>query len=133
MEYTQKICIEREEFHSLLTSAHDYATYLNFSLFFTTLLGFSFLGGIHYCLSLQNEIEGLVQVKKSLMDHIVTLEAELTAAYAEVQQEKEQEQEQEQEEQEQEQEQEEHEQEQEQEQEQEELNDLAEDTKPHAD
>ena len=132
MEYTQKICIEREEFHSLLTSAHDYATYLNFSLFFTTLLGFSFLGGIHYCLSLQNEIEGLVQVKKSLMDHIVTLEAELTAAYAEVQQEQEEQvQEQEQElEQEQEQEQD---QEQEQEQEQEELNDLAEDTKPHAD
>ena len=127
MEYTQKICIEREEFHSLLTSAHDYATYLNFSLFFTTLLGFSFLGGIHYCLSLQNEIEGLVQVKKSLMDHIVTLEVELTAAYAEVQQEQEQKQEQEQE------------QEQEQveaqveEQEQELSDDLAEDTKPHAD
>jgi hypothetical protein len=90
--------------------------YLNFSLFFTTLLGFSFLGGIHYCLSLQNEIEGLVQVKKSLMEHIYTLEQELTAVYAEVQQ-----QEQEQEE------------DQEQEQEQEELNDLAEDTKPHAD
>ena len=99
--------------------------YLNFSLFFTTLLGFSFLGGIHYCLSLQNEIEGLVQVKKSLMDHIVTLEAELTAAYAEVQQEDEQEQAQEHEQ--------EQEQEQGQEQEQEELNDLADDTKPHAD
>ena len=116
MEYTQKICIEREDFNNLLASGHDCAMYLNFSLFFTTLLGFSFLGGIHYCLSLQNEIEGLVQVKKSLMDHIVNLEAELTAAYAEVQQEQEEEQEQEQE-----------------EQEQEDLNDLAEDKKPHAD
>ena len=119
MEYTQKICLERVEFHDLLASGHDCATYLNFSLFFTTLLGFSFLGGIHYCLSLQNEIDGLVQVKKSLMDHIVTLEAELTAAYAEVQQEQEEQQEQEQE--------------QEQEQQEEELDDLADDTKPHAD
>ena len=125
MEYTQKICIEREDFNNILASGHDCAMYLNFSLFFTTLLGFSFLGGIHYCLSLQNEIEGLVQVKKSLMDHIVTLEAELTAAYAEVQQEDEQEQAQEHEQ--------EQEQEQGQEQEQEELNDLADDTKPHAD
>ena len=127
MEYTQKICIEREDFNNLLASGHDCSMYLNFSLFFTTLLGFSFLGGIHYCLSLQNEIDGLVQVKKSLMDHIVTLEVELTAAYAEVQQEQEQKQEQEQE------------QEQEQveaqveEQEQELSDDLAEDTKPHAD
>ena len=117
MEYTQKICLERIEFHDLLASGHDCAMYLNFSLFFTALLGFSFLGGVHYCLSLQNEIEGLVQVKKSLMDHIVTLEAELTAAYAELQQEEVEEQQVEQE----------------QEQEQEELNDLAEDTKPHAD
>lgn len=123
MEYTQKICLERVEFHDLLASGNDCAMYLNFSLFFTTLLGFSFLGGIHYCLSLQNEIEGLVQVKKSLMDHIVNLEAELTAAYAEDQQEQEEEQEQEQEEG----------QEQEEEQEEEELDDLAEDKKPHAD
>jgi len=121
MEYTQKICIERVEFHDLLASGNDCAMYLNFSLFFTTLLGFSFLGGIHYCLSLQNEIEGLVQVKKSLMDHIVTLEAELTAAYAKVQHEQEQE------------EQEEQEQEQEQGQEQNELDDLADNTKPHVD
>jgi hypothetical protein len=126
MEYNQKICIERVEFHDLLASGNDCAMYLNFSLFFTTLLGFSFLGGIHYCLSLQNEIEGLVQVKKSLIDHIYTLEHELTAAYAEVQQEQEQEQEDEQEE--------EQEQGQEEEQEQEqEQDDLAEDTKPHAD
>jgi hypothetical protein len=112
MEYTQKICLERMEFHDLLASGNDCAMYLNFSLFFTTLLGFSFLGGIHYCLSLQNEIDGLVQVKKSLMEHIYTLEQELTAAYAEEEQE---------------------EQEQEQEQEQDKLDDLADDTKPHAD
>ena len=122
MEYTQKICIEREDFNNLLASGYDCSMYLNFSLFFTTLLGFSFLGGIHYCLSLQNEIDGLVQVKKSLVEHIRALEEELTTVYAK--------EEQEQEEQEQEQEQK---QEQEQEQEQEELNDLAEDTKPHAD
>ena len=109
MEYNQKICLERVEFHDLLASGHDCATYLNFSLFFTTLLGFSFLGGVHYCLSLQNEIDGLVQVKKSLMEHIYSLEEELRARYTE------------------------DEQEQEQEQEQEELDDLAEDTKPHTD
>ena len=107
MEYDQKICLERVEFHDLLASGHDCATYLNFSLFFTTLLGFSFLGGVHYCLSLQNEIDGLVQVKKSLMEHIYSLEEELRAKYTED--------------------------EQEQEQEQEELDDLAEDTKPHTD
>jgi len=109
MEYNQKICIERVEFHDLLASGHDCSTYLNFSLFFSSLLTFSFLGGIHYCLSLHNEINGLVQVKKSLMEHIHTLEEELTAVYAA--QEKEQEQEQD----------------------QEVLDDLAEDTKPHAD
>jgi hypothetical protein len=109
MEYNQKICLERVEFHDLLASGHDCATYLNFSLFFTTLLGFSFLGGVHYCLSLQNEIDGLVQVKKSLMEHIYSLEEELRARSTE------------------------DEQEQEQEQEQEELDDLAEDTKPHTD
>jgi hypothetical protein len=119
MEYNHKICIERVEFHNLLASGHDCAMYLNFSLFFATLLGFSFLGGIHYCLSLQNEIEGLVQVKKSLMDHIVTLEAELTTAYAEAEQPQEQEQEQEEE--------------QEEEQGQDELDDLADETKPHED
>ena len=109
MEYNQKICLERVEFHDLLASGHDCATYLNFSLFFTTLLGFSFLGSVHYCLSLQNEIDGLVQVKKSLMEHIYSLEEELRAKYTE------------------------DEQEQEQEQEQEELDDLADDKKHHAD
>ena len=123
MEYTQKICIEREDFNNILASGHDCAMYLNFSLFFTTLLGFSFLGGIHYCLSLQNEIDGLVQVKKSLMDHIRTLEEELTAAYSKEEQEQEQEQVEEQE----------QEQVEEQVEEQEPLDDLAEDTKPHAD
>ncbi len=59
------------------------------------------------------------------MDHIVNLEAELTAVYAEVQQEQEEEQEQEQEEG--------QEQEQEEEEEQEELDDLAEYKKPHVD
>jgi hypothetical protein len=108
MEYNQKICFERVEFHDLLASGHDCATYLNISLFFTTLLGFSFLGGVHYCLSLQNEIDGLVQVKKSLMEHIHSLEEELRAVYTEDEQEQEQE-------------------------EKEELDDLADDKKPHTD
>ena len=112
MEYSQKICIEREDFNNLLASGHDCVMYLNFSLFFTSLMGFSLVAIVHQFLSLQKEFDGLVQVKKSLMDHIVTLEAELTAAYAMEEEEQEQEQEQEQE---------------------ESLDDLAEDTKPHAD
>ena len=137
MEYSRKICVELEDFNNLLASGHDSTMYLNFSLFFTSLLGFSFLAIVHQFLALQKENDGLLQVKKSLMDHIVTLEAELTDAYANEEQEQEQEQEQEKE-QEKEQEQE-HEQEQEkehqkeQDKEQEELDDLADDTKPHAD
>jgi hypothetical protein len=82
MEYNQKICIEREEFHDLLASGHDCATYLNFSLFIIGLLGFSLVGSVHFMLSLQKEFDGLVQVKKSLMEHIVTLEEELTEKHA---------------------------------------------------
>jgi len=143
MEYSRKICVELEDFNNLLASGHDSTMYLNFSLFFNSLLGFSFLAIVHQFLALQKENDGLLQVKKSLMDHIVTLEAELTDAYANEEQEQEQEQEQVQEkEQEQEQEKEhqkEEEQEQEkehqkeEEQEEEELDDLADDTKPHAD
>jgi spore cortex formation protein SpoVR/YcgB (stage V sporulation) len=135
MEYSRKICVELEDFNNLLASGHDSTMYLNFSLFFTSLLGFSFLAIVHQFLALQKENDGLLQVKKSLMDHIVTLEAELTDAYANEEQEQEQEKEQEQEqekEQEHEQEQE-QEKEQEHEQEREELDDLADDTKPHAD
>jgi hypothetical protein len=127
MEYSRKICIELEDFNNLLASGHDCTMYLNFSLFFTTLMGFSLVAIVHQFLALQKENDGLVQVKKSLMDHIVTLEAALTDAYANEEQEQEQEEEQEQEQEQ------EKEQEHEQEQKQEELDDLADDTKPHAD
>jgi hypothetical protein len=134
MEYVQKICIEREDFNNLLALGHDCTTYLNMSLFFTSLMGCSLVAVVHQYLSLQTEFDRLVQVKKSLMDHITSLEEELTAVYAN---EKEQEDEEEQEEEEQE--------EEDKEQEEEEdvtdtkvtqdevLDDLAEDTKPHVD
>jgi hypothetical protein len=82
MEYSHRICIEREEFHDLLTSGHDCATFLNISLFVIGILGFSLVGSVHFMLSLQKEFDGLVQVKKSLMEHIVTLEEELTETHA---------------------------------------------------
>jgi hypothetical protein len=124
MEYVQKICIEREDLNNLLASSHDCTTYLNMSLFFTSLMGCSLVAVVHQYLSLQTEFDRLVQVKKSLMDHITSLEEELTAVYANEQQEGQEEQE-------------------EQEAEEaedvtdtkqdEELNDLTEDTKPHVD
>ena len=126
MEYVQKICIEREDLNNLLASSHDCTTYLNMSLFFTSLMGCSLVAVVHQYLSLQTEFDRLVQVKKSLMDHITSLEEELTALYANEQQEG----------------QEENEDEEEEEQEAEDvtdtkqdevLDDLAEDTKPHVD
>jgi len=120
MEYVQKICIEREDLNNLLASGHDCTTYLHMSIFFTTILGFSLVGTVLHALSLQKEIDGINQVKKSLMDHIVTLEAELTALYANEDEEEE--------------EQEEEQQEDSTETKQEvEPDDLAEDTKPHVD
>ena len=125
MEYVQKICIEREDFNNLLASSYDCTTYLNMSLFFTSLMGCSLVAVVHQYLSLQTEFDRLVQVKKSLMDHITSLEEELTTVYAN---EKEEQEEQEEEE--------------EEEEEQEDLtdtkqdevlDDLADDTKPHVD
>ena len=130
MEYVQKICIEREDFNNLLASSYDCTTYLNMSLFFTSLMGCSLVAVVHQYLSLQTEFDRLVQVKKSLMDHITSLEEELTAVYANEKEEQEEE------------EQEEEEQEEQEEEEQEDLtdtkqdevlDDLADDTKPHVD
>jgi hypothetical protein len=130
MEYVPKICIEREDFNNLLALGHNCTTYLNMSLFFTSLMGCSLVAVVHQYLSQQTEFDRLVQVKKSLMDHITSLEAELTAVYANEQQEGQQENEDEEEEDE------------EEEQEAEDvtdtkqdevLDDLAEDTKPHVD
>ena len=135
MEYVPKICIEREDFNNLLALGHDCTTYLNMSLFFTSLMGCSLVAVVHQYLSLQTEFDRLVQVKKSLMDHITSLEEELTAVYAN---EKEQEDEEEKEEEEQEEEEEEEEEQQEdvtdtKVTQDEVLDDLAEDTKPHVD
>ena len=134
MEYVPKICIEREDFNNLLALGHDCTTYLNMSLFFTSLMGCSLVAVVHQYLSLQTEFDRLVQVKKSLMDHITSLEEELTAVYA-----NEKEEGQEEEGQEEEQEQQEEEEEQQEDvtdtkvTEDEVLDDLAEDTKPHVD
>jgi Ran GTPase-activating protein (RanGAP) involved in mRNA processing and transport len=134
MEYVQKICIEREDLNNLLASSHDCTTYLNMSLFFTSLMGCSLVAVVHQYLSLQTEFDRLVQVKKSLMDHITSLEAELTAVYANEQQEEQQENEDEEEEDEEEDEEEAEEAEDVTDTKQdEELNDLTEDTKPHVD
>lgn len=136
MEYVPKICIEREDFNNLLAFQHDCTSYLHMSIFFVAILGFSVAGVVLHVVSLQKDIDGLNQVKKSLMEHITSLEEELTAVY-ENEEGQEQEQQQDQEEEEQEQEQEEDE---EQEDvtdtkvaEEELVDDLTEDTKPHAD
>jgi sensor histidine kinase YesM len=125
MEYVQKICIEREDLNNLLASGHDCTTYLHMSIFFTTILGFSLVGTVLHALSLQKEIDGINQVKKSLMDHITSLEEELTAVYANEQQEAEEEEQEEQEAEEAE--------DVTDTKQDEELNDLTEDTKPHVD
>jgi hypothetical protein len=100
-------------------------------------MGCSFVAVFHQYLSLHTEFDRLVQVKKSLMDHITSLEEELTAVYTNEKEEEGQEQEQQEEE---EQEEEEEEEEEQQEDvtdtkvaEEELLDDLTEDTKPHAD
>lgn len=131
MEYVQKICIEREDLNNLLASSYDCTTYLNMSLFFTSLMGCSLVAVVHQYLSLQTEFDRLVQVKKSLMDHITSLEEELTTVYAN---EKEEQEEQEEEEEEEEEQEEEGQQEDVTDTKQDEvLDDLADDTKPHAD
>ena len=133
MEYVQKICIEREDFNNLLALGHDCTTYLNMSLFFTSLMGCSLVAVVHQYLSLQTEFDRLVQVKKSLMDHITSLEEELTTVYANEKEEQEEE-EAEEEEQEEEEQEEEGQQEDVTDTKQDEvLDDLVEDTKPHAD
>jgi hypothetical protein len=134
MEYVPKICIEREDFNNLLAFNHDCTSYLHMSIFFVAILGFSVAGVVLHVVSLQKDIDGLNQVKKSLMEHITSLEEELTAVYEnEEGQEQEQQQEQEEEE-------EEEDEDEEQEDvtdtkvaEEELLDDLTEDTKPHAD
>ena len=129
MEYVPKICVEREDFNNLLALGHNCTTYLNMSLFFTSLMGCSLVAVVHQYLSLQTEFDRLVQVKKSLMDHITSLEEELTALYANEQQEGQEENEDEEEDEEEEQEAEDV----TDTKQDEELNDLTEDTKPHVD
>jgi len=132
MEYVPKICVEREDFNNLLALGHNCTTYLNMSLFFTSLMGCSLVAVVHQYLSLQTEFDRLVQVKKSLMDHITSLEEELTAVYANEEQEGQEGQDDEEEEQEDEEDEKEAEDVTDTKQD-EVLDDLAEDTKPHVD
>ena len=132
MEYVPKICVEREYFNNLLALGHNCTTYLNMSLFFTSLMGCSLVAVVHQYLSLQTEFDRLVQVKKSLMDHITSLEEELTAVYANEEQEGQEGQDDEEEEQEDEEDEKEAEDVTDTKQD-EVLDDLAEDTKPHVD
>ena len=78
MDYLPKICLELEEFHTILAANHDCTIYTNISFLLSTVLGISLITFVGCYTSLQNEIESQEKVKKSLMVHIQSLEKELT-------------------------------------------------------
>lgn len=78
MDYLPKICLELEEFHTILAANHDCTIYTNISFLLSTVLGISLITFVGCYTSLQNEIDGQEKVKKSLMEHIQSLEKELT-------------------------------------------------------
>lgn len=78
MDYLPKICIELEEFHTILAVNHDCTIYTNLSFLLSTVLGISLITFVGCYTSLQNEIDSQEKVKKSLMEHIQSLETELT-------------------------------------------------------
>ena len=78
MDYLPKICLELEEFHSILAANHDCTIYTNISFLLSTVLGISLITFVGCYTSLQNEIESQEKVKKSLMKHIESIEDELT-------------------------------------------------------
>ena len=82
MEYVRNICISQQEFHELLMSSHDYDTYFKLSTFLGGLFCVSLVIASNIILNKQREIEGLLGVKASLMEHIMSLEDELTQKYA---------------------------------------------------
>ena len=78
MEYFNKICIELEDFHKILAENYDYDMYMKMFFILSTILGISLATVVSLHISLQNEITSQEQVKKSLMEHIESLENELT-------------------------------------------------------
>ena len=78
MDYLPKICLELEEFHTILAANHDCTIYTNISFLLSTVLGISLITFVGCYTSLQNEIDSQEKVKKSLMEHIQSLETELT-------------------------------------------------------
>ena len=78
MEYMNKICIELEDFHKILAENYDYDMYMKMFFILSTILGISLATVVSLHISLQNEITSQEQVKKSLMEHIASLEEELT-------------------------------------------------------
>ena len=63
-------------------SSHDYDTYFKLSTFLGGLFCVSLVIASNIILNKQREIEGLLGVKASLMEHIMSLEDELTQKYA---------------------------------------------------
>jgi sensor domain CHASE-containing protein len=78
MDYLPKICLELEEFHTILAANHDCTIYTNISFLLSTVLGISLITFVGCYTSLQNEIDSQEKVKKSLMKHIESIEDELT-------------------------------------------------------
>lgn len=84
MDYLPKICLELEEFHMILAANHDCTIYTNISFLLSTVLGISLITFVGCYTSLQNEIDSQEQVKKSLMEHIQSLEKELTKFHTQI-------------------------------------------------
>jgi hypothetical protein len=81
MEYERNICISSDDFNTLLASGYDCDMYLKMSALLGGFFGGLLLIMVNRFLIKQSEIDNLLQVKKSLMEHIVALEDELTKAY----------------------------------------------------
>ena len=93
MEYVRNICITHEEFHDILSSGYDCDMYLKFSSLIGALLGTTLLLLTNRLLNQQNEIDNLIQVKRSLMEHVSNIENELTQLYTQGEEEEEEEEE----------------------------------------
>ena len=90
MEYDRNICITTEDFNTLLASNYDCDMYLKISSLFGGFFAGLLLLLTNRFLNQQNELDNLRQVKKSLMEHIVALEDELTDAYTKEEEQEEQ-------------------------------------------
>ena len=81
MEYIRKICITQQEFHDILASGYDCDMYLKMFSLIGAVFGSGLLLMTHHLLNQRLEIDNLMQVKRSLMEHISNLEDELTQLY----------------------------------------------------